>query len=141
MSVRYQITFYGYPDNTPPNSEEIAFPRSAGHKTLHNRAAGTGDWHDPITFAASGRFRERHPVGTRIYLPYLEKYFILEDICGCSRSDWVDLWIGGKGYPKNVVLRQEEYLTRLSSAGGEDVVLRPAHDLPVDATPLMKVRV
>jgi hypothetical protein len=141
MSVRYQITFYGYPDNDPPNSDEIAFPRSDGHQTLHNRAAGTGDWKDPITFAAGKRFRARYPLGTRIYIPYLEKYFILEDSCAsCLSSTWVDLWIGGKGYPKRAVLEQEEYLTRLRSDGGEEVILNPARDLPVDPTPLMEVK-
>src|SRR4051812_25522682 len=68
MSDRYQITLYGYPDNDPPNSDAIAYPRSDGYKTLHDRAAGTGDWKDPITFAAGNRFRTRHPVGTRIYV-------------------------------------------------------------------------
>jgi hypothetical protein len=141
MSLRYQITFYGYPDNDPPNSDAIAFPRSAGYKTLHNRAAGAGSQRDPITFAAGPRFRAQHAVGTRIYVPYLKKYFILEDLCAsCSTANWVDLWIGGKGYPKNTVLAQENHLTRLSSEGGEAVILRPAANLPVDSTPLMKIR-
>jgi hypothetical protein len=141
MSLRYQITFYGYPDNDPPNSDAIAYPRSDGYKTLHNRAAGAGDWRDPITFAAGRRFQAQNAVGTRIYVPYLEKYFILEDSCAsCSLPNWVDLWIGGKGFPKRRVLNQEDYLTRLCSDGGEEVIVRPARDLPVDPTPLMEVR-
>jgi hypothetical protein len=141
MSDRFQITLYGYPDNDPPNSDAIAFPRSDGYTTLHDHAAGTGDWKDPITFAAGDRLLARHPVGTRIYVPYLEKYFILEDSCAsCSSATWVDLWIGGKGYPKRTVIEQEEYLTRLRSDGGAAVTLDPARDLPVDPTPLMKVR-
>lgn len=141
MSDRYQVTFYGYPDNDPPNSDAIAFPRSDGYKTLHNRAAGSGDWRDPITFAAGTRFRNLHPVGTRIYVPYLEKYFIFEDSCAsCSSSAWVDLWIGGKDYPEKEVLRQEDYLTRLSSEGGADVIVKPTGDLRVDPTPLMEVQ-
>jgi 3D (Asp-Asp-Asp) domain-containing protein len=79
------ITFYAARDNDPPGSRVIAYP------TLHREAGGTGTFADPLTFAAAaGSFKP----GTKIYVPDVQRYFILEDSCaGCSGSQ-VDLWAG-----------------------------------------------
>ncbi len=74
----YIVTFYGYPDNSPP-----------GPGTAHNCggrnfvAGGTGTYSDPVTFAtAPGEFN----VCEIIYLPLLTKYGRYEDDCAqCSK--------------------------------------------------------
>lgn len=61
------ITFYGYPDNSPP-----------GAQTAHNcggrnyiASSGDGSYNNPVTMAtAKGEFQ----VCETIYVPYLEKY-------------------------------------------------------------------
>ena len=56
------VTSYGYDDNTPP-SAQIAYPKSDGWPTIHNRATeGPGTWDSPITFATD--LHEYYP-GTR----------------------------------------------------------------------------
>ncbi len=88
-------TGYTWFDNTPVGSAEIA------HPVIHDRAAGTGTWSDPVTIAtASGRFL----AGTRFYIPNMRRYFIAEDIGGANMynppagaSAWLDMWIGGAG--------------------------------------------
>jgi hypothetical protein len=65
------LTFYGYWDNTPPGSA-IAYPQ------IHKTAGGTGTYADPITFATD---KSELAPGTIIYVPRVEKYFIMEDDC------------------------------------------------------------
>jgi len=100
-----QITFYGAADNDPPGSREIAYPG-----VMHGQAGGTGTFEDPITFAAQdGRFAP----GTRIYVPDVRRYFILEDSCaGCSGSH-IDLWTGVAN--DRGIVRCEDSLTRNGS--------------------------
>ena len=72
------ITFYGYPDNSPPG------PATAYNCGGRNYVAGgTGTYADPLTFASdSGEYN----VCEIIYLPYLRKYLRMEDACEqCSK--------------------------------------------------------
>jgi hypothetical protein len=107
------ITAYTWQDNTPPGSPEISNP------VLHAQAGGTGTYEDPVTIAvghsrATGQDVLDLPAGTRIYLPDVRRYFIVEDTCGdgpapengpChtgareqgNASLWIDMWIGGGG--------------------------------------------
>ena len=74
-----QITFFGYPDNSPPGAG-IAWTDCG-----HSLAGGTGSYDDPITFATApdGDFH----VCDIVYLPYLRKYARYEDDCEqCSKS-------------------------------------------------------
>ena len=105
------VTAYSWHDNTPPGSPTIS------HPVLHSTAGGTGTYDDPVTVAV-GHSRETGtsvldiPAGTRIYLPAVRRYFMVEDTCGdgptpqdgpChsgaeaygNASLWIDLWIGG----------------------------------------------
>ncbi len=98
MSV--YVTFYGWADNSPPGGA-IAYPKSDGHPTLHETAGGTGTYADPITFATD---KAEFPVGTRLYVPFIEKYVIMEDDCVECDSDWtsshkwhIDLWMNSNG--------------------------------------------
>ncbi|MET1086308.1 MAG: hypothetical protein ABWY04_04175 [Arthrobacter sp.] len=106
-------TAYTWHDNTPAGSTEIS------HPVLHQTAGGTGTYQDPITIAvghslATGKDVLDVPAGTRIYLPDVRRYFIVEDTCGdgndpengpCHQGTnvdgsnstiWIDMWIGGQ---------------------------------------------
>lgn len=115
-------TAYTWHDNTPAGSVAIS------HPVLHQTAGGTGTYADPITIAvghslATGQDVLDFPAGTRIYLPDVRRYFIVEDTCGdgndpengpchqgtnahgTNSSIWIDMWIGGQS---------------MSSAGADD---------------------
>ena len=96
------LTFYGWWDNTPPGAG-ISFPK------IHKTAGGKGTFADPITFATATQ--ELKP-GTKVWVPRVKKYFIMEDSCEECTADWnghgpdggpklrhIDLWIDGKGGP------------------------------------------
>lgn len=106
-------TAYTWYDNTPAGSAAIS------HPVLHKTAGGTGTYEDPITIAvghslATGEDVLDFPAGTRIYLPDVRRYFIVEDTCGDGRDPengpchqganahgtnstiWIDMWIGGQ---------------------------------------------
>ena len=105
-------TGYGYWDNTPAGSTTISDP------VIHHTAGGTGTWDDPTTVAvghtlATGHDVLDYPAGTRLYIPNLRKYFIVEDTCGdgstpqniaCHNTAgsapgvtvWFDVWVGGQ---------------------------------------------
>ena len=92
------VTFYGYPDNTPP-SADIAVntdPADAGGGVFPNhnlnsgihaggQAGGDGSYANPLTMAtwADGELA----YGTEIYIPRLQKYFIAEDQCTECQQD------------------------------------------------------
>ncbi|WP_273935009.1 hypothetical protein [Kutzneria chonburiensis] len=100
-----QITFYGAADNDPPGSRDIAYPG-----VLHGQAGGTGTFEDPITFAAQdGRFAP----GTKIYVPDVRRYFILEDSCASCSGSHIDLWTGSAN--DRGIVRCEDSLTRNGS--------------------------
>src|SRR5581483_6416833 len=71
-------TCYGWLDNSPPGAA-IAYPQ------IHSKAGGKGTYSDPVTFATDSA--ELKP-GTKVYVSYLKKYFIMEDDCAQCDSDW-----------------------------------------------------
>jgi len=71
------MTFYGYFDNSPPGT-------AIAHPVLHSGAGGVGTFDDPITFAVAPEVQKQVPAGTKIYIPSLKKYFIMEDDCTSS---------------------------------------------------------
>lgn len=107
------MTAYTWFDNTPAGSPDIS------HPVLHREAGGTGTYEDPVTVAVghsleTGKDVLDIPAGTRIYVPHVRRYFIVEDTCGdgptpedgpChsgaeeygGASVWIDLWISGEG--------------------------------------------
>jgi hypothetical protein len=98
-TVKARITFYGWPDNTPPGNQ-------ISHPIIHRHAGGDGTYCNPTTFATESANNKRIPYGIKIYVPFLKQYFIREDLCaasgpptgsgsnGCYKL-WFDLWIGG----------------------------------------------
>lgn len=131
-SSAMNVSYYGWLDNTPPGAA-IAYP------TLHKTAGGTGTFSDPITFGTS--HLELKP-GTKIYLPYLQKYFIMEDECGSTcASDWTNkklydivLWIGGSANSGSALSTCENALEPVG--GSSSVIMNPASTLPVIGQPL-----
>lgn len=132
------LTGYTYWDNTPPGSAEIARP------VLRNKAGGTGTWQSPITIAVghrieNGRQTLDFPAGTRFYLPRLQKYAIVEDVCGdgptpqhgpCHSGHkgrpWLDIWLGGKSMSAADADACARRITAL-----QPIILDPPKDLPV----------
>ncbi|HTV72386.1 MAG TPA: hypothetical protein VME66_01590 [Candidatus Acidoferrales bacterium] len=138
--VSATITFYGWPDNSPP-SNQIEYPASS-YPTVHDVASGSGTYCDPTTFATEPADLTLVPIGTRIYVNFLQKYFVLEDGClpsgpsfgggsnGCY-GIWFDLWVGGSAKDNgNAVVNCENSLT---PNGTSTVVLNPPDNLPVPA--------
>jgi len=121
------VTAYTWYDNDPPGPA-IADP------VLHRTAGGTGSWADPVTLAvADGRFSP----GTRLYLPHVRRYFIVEDTCAScgARPLWVDMWIDGRDGGPSDVKTCAERLT-----GDFTVELDPPPGRPVDAGILFGTR-
>lgn len=136
------ITAYTWYDNTPEGSPDIS------HPVLHRKAGGTGSYADPVTIAvghslATGRDVLDFPAGTRIYLPDVRRYFIVEDTCGdgptpeagpChatasthrGAARWVDIWIGGQGAGESFTKRCADQVTGVRVA-----VFNPAANLVV----------
>lgn len=133
--VTMYTTAYSYTDGSRP-SAYIAYPRKAGYPTRHNLATeGRGTYADPVTMAS---YRGELPIGSIVYVPYLRKYFVMEDACGQCSYDWryhrrwhIDLWVGPRVITNRAALRACEYsLTRPATK----VILHPAHNLIVDQT-------
>ena len=118
------ITFYAAADNDPAGSREIAFPG------LHREAGGTGTFADPLTFAAAkGAFKP----GTKVYVPDVQRYFILEDSCATCSGPHIDLWAGPA--VDSGVIRCEESLTK---DGARPYQVNPPAGLPVMAGDLYR---
>ncbi|MFF1609002.1 discoidin domain-containing protein [Amycolatopsis sp. NPDC058278] len=136
------LTFYGWWDNTPPGGD-ISYPQ------IHDTAGGKGTYADPITFATSSD--ELKP-GTKVWVPRVKKYFIMEDGCDECSDDWnsqgpnggpglrhIDLWLGGKGGSAFDAIDCEDALTHYNADNTpvmEPVVVDPPSDEPYDATPI-----
>jgi hypothetical protein len=124
------ITFYGFPDNSPPGNG-IAFP------VIHDGAGGTGTFSNPITFATD---QAEHRPGTRLYVPFLQKYFIMEDDCVECDNDWnnghkrhVDLWTQSDAdSDPQAVIDCEDTLTQDRGT----YIVNPSRNMAVDTTPL-----
>lgn len=130
------VTFYGWDDNSPPGGA-IAFARSDGHPTVHDVAGGTGSYADPLTLATD---RLELAVGTIVYLPFLQKYAVMEDDCTECDTDWasgmkrhVDVWMNSNGMETASALYAcEDRWTQDATS----VEVGPPSDRAVDLTPL-----
>lgn len=126
-SVSSYVTCYGWLDNDPPGNG-IAYPQ------IHSGAGGKGTYADPVTFATDPK---EYKPGTRIYVSYLKKYFIMEDSCAQCITDWkskkhhVDLWAGGKSSSGSALINCEDALTRNAT-----IIVNPSSSHTVDTTPL-----
>ncbi len=130
------ITFYGWTDNSPPGTD-IAYQHKYFPTSIHDAAGGTGTYSDPISLATDPN---EFSIGTRIYVPYLQKYFIMEDLCGGCRDNWqknppqyhIDLWMNSDGSHATQLLQCEGNLTRATAT----IEINPPSDRPVSSAPL-----
>ncbi len=122
------VTFYGWPDNSPPGPG-IAYPG------LHSQAGGTGSYADPITFATDA---SEFAPGTILYVPFIEKYVIMEDGCTECSADWsrgkwhIDIWMNSNGSYGSQVLACEDNWTQSTA----QVEIDPPSNRPVTLPPL-----
>jgi hypothetical protein len=147
------ITFYGFPDNSCQSENQhtcntIAYPQNGGFPTKHDFATeGKGTYSDPVTYAGAGDDNGNGgPVkpGTIIYVPYVHKYFVMEDQCFECGQDWkhhnwhVDLWMGSNTVNgKQKIIDCEDNLTIDNGAPGTgEIIVNPAKNLPVNTTKL-----
>jgi 3D (Asp-Asp-Asp) domain-containing protein len=133
-----KVTFYGWADNSPPG-DAIAYPMNGGFPTVHDAAGGTGTFADPITFATD---KAEIPVGTIIYIPFIEKYLVMEDDCTECDQDWsngmerhVDVWMNSNGTANATDLEncedqwtQESTSVEVDAPAGRVVTTAPLFD-------------
>lgn len=108
QSFNAYLTGYSFWDNTPPGSAAIARP------VIHRQAGGSGSYNDPVTIAVGhsivgGKQTLDFHAGTRFYIGSLQKYAIVEDVCGDGPTPqsgpchsgrnglpWLDIYVGGQ---------------------------------------------
>jgi hypothetical protein len=135
-TVTVDVEFFDWSDNSPAGNE-IAYPRSGGYPTLHEFASGTGTHADPITFGGDSTV---FPPGTIVYVPFLEKYVILEDEClscamqaGMTNHPAISIWMPSDATtPAGPLAKCETFWTKSSVA----VIENPPADLTVSSAPL-----
>ena len=134
QQMTVNLTSYGFNDNDDGSGHygtaTIAYPQ------IHNQAhEGSGAFDDPITFATDAN--ELAP-GTIVYVPYLQKYFIMEDGCVECTDDWrrgvrhIDLWMGPASLQPEPALDDcEGDVTRTDT-----IFANAGAGYPVDTTPM-----
>jgi hypothetical protein len=111
---------------------------------VHKVAGGVGTWDDPVTVAVghsieAGVQTWDVPAGTRLYFPDIQRYGVVEDVCGdgprpqdgpCHSGFqghlWVDIWVDGRTLSPSQATACAERVT-----GVVDVTWHPPSDLPV----------
>ncbi|MGJ8615283.1 MAG: hypothetical protein ACSHWS_00495 [Sulfitobacter sp.] len=143
QQFRAYLTGYSFWDNTPRGSSQIARP------VVHRQAGGTGTYRDPVTLAVGhvkhgGRSVMDFPAGTRFYIPKLQKYAIVEDLCGDGNTPqygpchsgynghvWLDIYVDGKYAGGRAADRCMRSLT-----GVQTVIINPRPGRPVHPGPI-----
>ncbi|MEH6834770.1 MULTISPECIES: hypothetical protein [Falsihalocynthiibacter] len=139
-SFNAYLTGYSYWDNTPPGSAAIARP------VIHKRAGGTGSYNDPITIAVGhsivgGKQTLDFPSGTRFYIGSIQKYAIVEDVCGDGPTPqggpchtgrnglpWLDIYVGGRRAGPEIA---DECMRRITAV--HTFIINPRSGYPVIA--------
>ncbi|KAL7926001.1 hypothetical protein ACQKWADRAFT_309611 [Trichoderma austrokoningii] len=75
-----KVTFYGWPDNSPPGAGAAYDCGGRNYVT-----GGSGAYDDPITIAT---VESELSVCETVYIPLLKKYDRHEDDCTQCESDW-----------------------------------------------------
>lgn len=134
--TKVKVTFYGWPDNEPP-SKTIAYPKSEYPSCVHDEAGGTGTSDDPITVAVATEERGgKWKPGTKMYVPSLKKYFIVEDECANCDPDQIDVWMESNAENNSKAVDQCEKAWTLDEA---EVEIEPSGDRKVDPKPFFDI--
>jgi hypothetical protein len=93
-------TFYGFDDNDDGNATHLGTD-AISHAAVHDSAnEDLGTYERPGTLAADIGFLSP---GTKVYVPALERYYVMEDTCRECSEDWlqnkphIDLYVSGTG--------------------------------------------
>ncbi len=129
-AVLLTLTLYGYPDNDPP-STTIAYPQ------IHQVAGGTGTYDNPVTVAIMTEMNGGNwSPGTKMYVPYLKKYLIVEDECATCVANQIDVWVDSNNTHPNEVLQCEKAWTpkqpvevEINPPVGREVITDPFFDV------------
>jgi len=127
--VSSYVTFYGFDDNDDGNPTHLgtAIISNASIHGFANEDLGTYD--RPGTLATDIGFLAP---GTRVYVPALQRYYVMEDTCVECSDDWsqnklhIDLYVSGTG-PE---LASCENRLTMDSA---EIIINPPPNLPVKA--------
>ena len=94
------VTFYGFDDNDDGNPTHLGTD-IISHAVVHASATeDEGTYDRPGTLAADIEFL---PPGTKVYVPALKRYYVMEDTCVECAEDrrhnkpHVDLYVSGTG--------------------------------------------
>lgn len=121
------VTFYGFDDNDDGD------PRNTGtdvisHPSIHPGATeDLGTYDRPGTLATDTNLIQP---GTIVYIPALERYYVMEDTCRACSRNWsnnkahVDVYVDGTG---PALVECEERLTMERT----DIIIDPPSNLPV----------
>jgi 3D (Asp-Asp-Asp) domain-containing protein len=132
--MNVKLTFYGWPDNDPPGNA-IAYPGLGS--SSHQGAGGTGTYDDPITVAVVTQSNNGlWSPGTKMYLPSLKKYLIVEDECASCAQAQIDVWMNSDGNHNDEVLACQDSLT---PAEDVEVEIDPPTGRPVRTEPLFDI--
>jgi len=127
--VSSYVTFYGFDDNDDGNPTHLGTDVISS-AAVHSRAnEDVGTYERPGTLATDANFLTP---GTKVYVPALERYYVMEDTCVECSEDWsqnklhVDLYVSGTG---RELAACEDRLTMESTT----IIIDPPSDLPVKA--------
>jgi hypothetical protein len=127
--VSSYVTFYGFDDNDDGNPTHLGTDVISS-AAVHGRAnEDLGTYERPGTLATDASFVTP---GTKVYVPTLERYYVMEDTCVECSEDWlqsklhVDLYVSGTG---SELATCEDRLTMEST----EIIIDPPPDLPVKA--------
>ena len=94
------VTFYGFDDNDDGNPTHLGTD-VISHAFVHDSAnEDLGTYERPGTLAADIAFLSP---GTKVYVPALKRYYVMEDTCRECSEDWlqnkphIDLYVSGTG--------------------------------------------
>ena len=127
--VSSYVTFYGFDDNDDGHPTHLG-TGIISHATIHGFAnEDLGTYERPGTLATDASFLTP---GTKVYVPELERYYVMEDTCVECSEDWsqnkphVDLYVAGTGHQ---LAACEDRLTMDNT----EIIIDPPSNLPVKA--------
>lgn len=127
--VSSYVTFYGFDDNDDGNPTHLG-TGIISNATLHGFAnEDLGTYETAGTLATDANFL---PPGTKVYVPALERYYVMEDTCVECSEDWsqskphVDLYVSGTG-PELAACEDRLTMERAK------IIIDPPPNLPVKA--------
>ena len=134
------ITFYGFDDND--NGQGTYAVNTISDPVIHQVATeDLGTYDNPTTFAGDEKYRFTK-AGDIIYVPRVQKYYIMEDTCrectadlNNSNKNRIDLFMGGNTQVQGPPLISCEEAYTLDPFT-DSIILNPKKTYPVSTTPL-----